>query len=215
MRYLTTTLLVIAFGGSYLLSPFALPTTASSLSRTALSRAMGARARQDTEAITEANWQQHPKIRAIRKMVASVDAGVKRGTFKTSQRRFDVDNCNDGSESLRRMAVDSKGIVRRYKTRGGTEDYLLTFQHYYDEAGRLRFVYIIGGAVNGTRIQHRIYFDEAGKRIWEAHKQLSGLGKTGFSDFPDDQLSISNPAKDFAAASPCPELKPRPRHRHK
>ena len=173
------------------------------------SRALG----QDTEAITEANWQQHPRIIAIRKMVASVDAGVKRGTFKTSQRRFDVDNCNGGSESLRRMAVDSKGIVRRYETRGGTEDYLLTFQHYYDEAGRLRFVYIIGGAVNGTRIQHRIYFDEAGKRIWEAHKQLSGPGKTGFSDFPDDQLSISNPAKDFAAASPCPELKPR--HRHK
>lgn len=107
------------------------------------------------------------------------------------------------------MAVDSKGIVRRYERQAGTEDYLLTFQHYYDESGRLRFVYIIGGAVNGTRIHHRIYFDEAGKRIWEAHKQLKGPGKVGLFDFPDDQLAISKPAEDFAAASPCPEKKPR------
>ena len=81
MRHLTTTLLVIAFGGLYLLSPFALPTTAS-LSHTALSRAAEARALgQNTETITEANWQQHPKI-------CCDTQGRKRGRCGIEERRF-------------------------------------------------------------------------------------------------------------------------------
>ena len=168
---------------------------------------------QRAEEITEANWQQHPKIRTIRNMVSSVDAGLKKGIFKTSQRKFDW--CDEGYEVLRRMDVDARGIVRRYEMQGGTEDHARTYQYYYDESARLRFVFISGGATNGTVIQHRIYFDEKGKRIWEAHKLVEGPGYPGLCHhcFPDEELQMSDPDKAFAAATPCPEIKPKSRRR--
>jgi hypothetical protein len=164
----------------------------------------GALKTDDTATTTVASSKQ-AKIREIRKLVNSVDLGISKGIFKTSQKRFE--DCEDGYEVYRQITVDTKGVVRRYETQGGTEDHLLTFEHYYDESGRISFVYIIGGAANGTRIQHRIYFDENGKRIFESHKNVTGPGYPGFSDYPDDELSISRPAEDFAAASQCPEIK--------
>ena len=155
--------------------------------------------------ITDANWARQLKISEVRKMVNSVNLGITKGVFKTSQKRFE--DCDGGYEIYRSITVDANGVVRRYEMQGGSEDHLLTFQHYYDESGRISFVYIIGGAYNGTHILHRIYFDKNGKRIFEAHKDVTGPGYPGFSDYPDDELSISNPAKDFAAASQCPEIK--------
>ena len=163
-----------------------------------------------TAAITKTNSERQPKVQEIRKMVNSVNLGMTKGILKTSQKRFE--DCEGGYEVYRRITVDANGVVRRYETQGGSEDHLLTFQHYYDESGRISFVFIIGGAVNGTRIQHRIYFDENGKRIWEAHKNVTGPGYPGFSDYPNDELSISRPAEDFAAASQCPEIKSKAKH---
>jgi hypothetical protein len=157
-----------------------------------------------------ANTDRQSTIKEIRKLVNSVNLGMTKGIFKTSQKRFE--DCEGGYEVYRRITVDAKGVVRRYEMQGGSEDHLLTFQHYYDESGRISFVYIIGGAVNGTRIQHRIYFDENGKRIFESHKNVTGPGYPGFSDYPDNELSISRPAEDFAAASQCPEIKTKAKH---
>ena len=209
MKSLLTTLLLTVVCGPHNCPPASSRTilTPARLSTTQLTKTEPG---QETS-ITEANWQQHPKIISICKIVNSVDAGVRRGIFKTSQKRFE--DCEGGYETYRRMAVDRKGVVRRYEMQGGTEDHLLTYRHYYDEAGRIRFVYIIGGAANGTRIQHRIYFDENGHRIWEAHKNVEGQGYPGFSNFPDDELSISKPTEDFAAASQCKEIKPKPKRR--
>jgi hypothetical protein len=179
------------------------------LSKTTGEPVFGALKADDTVPATVAKSEQ-AKIREIRKLVNSVDRGMTKGIFKTSQKRFE--DCEDGYEVYRRITVDAQGVVRRYETQGGTEDHLLTFQHYYDESGRISFVYIIGGAANGTRIQHRIYFDESGKRIFEAHKNVTGPGYPGFSDYPDDELSISRPAEDFAAASQCPEIKSKAEH---
>jgi len=99
------------------------------------------------------------------------------------------------------MAVDRKGVVRRYEMQAAPK-IILTYRHYYDEAAVSAFVYIIGGAANGTRIQHRIYFDENGKRIWEAHKNVEGQGYPGFPS----SLMTNSPfpsGEDFAAASQC------------
>ena len=179
------------------------------LSKTTGEPVFGALKADDTDPATVANSEQ-AKIREIRKLVNSVDRGMTKGIFKTSQKRFE--DCEDGYEVYRRITVDAKGVVRRYEMQGGSEDHLLTFQHYYDESGRISFVYIIGGAVNGTRIQHRIYFDENGSRIFEAHKNVTGPGYPGFSEYPDDELSISRPAEDFEAASQCPEIKSKAKH---
>lgn len=160
---------------------------------------------QDRDVITSANWQQHPKIRAVRSVVESVNDGLKKGALKISLRKFEY--CEPYEDTFRKMAKDAKGLIRRYEKQGGSDDSSLTWVHYYDEAARLRFVFISGGAVNGSRLEHRIYFDETGKRIWEEHKYVKGPGYTFPEVWPDEQLQKSDPAKAFLAASPCPEIK--------
>lgn len=155
--------------------------------------------------VTSANWQKHPKIQAVRAIVASVNAGLSKKTLKVSVRKFEY--CEPYEDTLRRKAVDSKGLVRMYETQAGSDDSSLTWQHFYDEAGRLRFVFITGGATNGAQLEHRIYFDEDGKRIWEEHKYKKGPEYTFPAVWPDDQLQKKNPAGAYAKKSPCPELK--------
>ena len=162
--------------------------------------------------ITKANWQQHPKIKAVRAMVESVKAGLTRGSFKVSKREFEY--CEPYEDTKRIMASDARGRVRRYETQGGSDDSALTTEHYYDEQGRLRFVFIQGGAVNGSKLEHRIYFDEHRKRIWEEQKYVAGPGYTFPEVWPDERLQMADPAKALAATSPCPEIKSRG-HRRK
>jgi hypothetical protein len=156
---------------------------------------------QDTD-VTKANWQQHPKIKAVRAIVDSINAGLNQRTFKVSERKFEY--CEPYEDTDRKMAVDSRGVVRMYEKQAGSDDSSVTWKHYYDEAGRLRFVFIAAGAVNGSKLEQRIYFDETGKRIWEDHKYLKGPGYTFPEVWPDDQLQIKDAAQAFAASSPCP-----------
>ena len=177
---------------------------------TILSGSFGARAMQE-EKITASNWQRHPKILQVRAIVNSVDASIKKGSFKISKREFEY--CESYEDTLRKMAVDSKGVVRRYENEAGSDDSALTWRHYYDQLGHLRFVFITGGAANGAQLEHRIYFDESGKRLWEEHKFVKGPGYTWPEVWPEEQndearpIQKSEPAKAFAAKSPCEEKK--------
>lgn len=160
---------------------------------------------QESDRITEANWERHPKIRAVRRVVQLVNAGLRKAAFKTSKREFEY--CEPYEDTLRRISVDSRGIARRYEKQGGSEDSSLTWQHYYDDSRRLRFVFISGAAVNGAHLEHRIYFDESGQRIWEDHKYAKGPEYSFPEVWPDEQLQKVDPAKAFAVASRCPERK--------
>lgn len=155
--------------------------------------------------ITQANWQQHPQIKAVRAIVQAVDAGLGKGLYKVSKRKFDY--CEPYVDTARMMATDSSGRVRRYEKQAGSEDSSLTWKHTYDEGGHLRFVFITGGATNGSELEHRIYFDETGQRIWEEQKYVKGPGYTFPTVWPDEELQSTDPAKAFAASSKCPEVK--------
>jgi hypothetical protein len=161
--------------------------------------------------VTQANWQQHPKIKTVRSIVDAVNAGLSKGAFKISQRKFEY--CESYEDTLRKLAVNPRGIVRMYEKQGGSDDSALTSKHFYDEAGRLRFVFITGGAANGAELEHRIYFDESGQRIWEDHKYVKGPEYSFPEVWPDEQLQTTDPASAFAARSPCRELKGKTRRR--
>lgn len=175
-----------------------------------LGGSLGARAMQD-EKITAANWQRHPKILQVRALVNSIDASIRKGSFKTSKREFEY--CEPYEDTMRKIAIDSKGVVRRYEDEAGSDDSMLTWRHYYDQRGRLRFVFITGGAANGAQLEHRIYFDESGKRLWEEHKYVKGPGYTWPEVWPEEQndearpIQKFEPAKAFAAKSQCEEKK--------
>jgi hypothetical protein len=153
--------------------------------------------------INQANWQQHPKIKAVRAVFQTVKAGLAAKAFKVRTRRFEY--CEPYEDTSRTLAVDTGGRVRYYEKQAGSDDSALKWEHYYDEAGRLRFVFITGGAANGSELEHRIYFDEDGKRIWEEHKYTKGPGYTFPEVWPDEQLQRSNVATAFNAKSPCSE----------
>lgn len=160
---------------------------------------------QETGEITKANWQQHPKIKAIRAIVQSVKTGLSRKSFTIKKRAFEY--CEPYEDTARAIATNSKGLVRFYQNEGGSDDSALKWEYYYDEGGRLRFVFITGGAVNGSKLEHRIYFDETGKRIWEDQVYKKGPGYTFPEVWPDEQLQISNAAEKFASKSNCPEIR--------
>lgn len=163
---------------------------------------------QQTE-ITEKNWQQHPRIKAVRRLVRSIDAGLKKGAYKTTERRFEY--CDDQHFTIRRIARDGKGIATWYRDYAEGEDASWDFYYYYDHAGRLRFVFAIARGANDTREQLRIYFDETGKRLWKDDKLLKGLGCPGcFSAYADSDAGLAfDPAKAFANDQGCKEIKPK------
>jgi hypothetical protein len=155
-------------------------------------------------AITKANWQRHPKIAQVRAIVQSVNAGMGGKSLRVKKRTFEY--CEPYEDTARTIATDAKGRVRFYVNEGGSDDSALKWEHYYDETGRLRFVLITGGAVNGSRLEHRIYFDENGKRLWEDHTYKKGPGYTFPEVWPDEQLQIKNPAAKFSSKSVCKEV---------
>ena len=201
-RFIVLFLLTIAFSVYSTASPREL----TPAKRRTTPRATSQPATQESGGeVTKANWQSHPKIRAIRAIVQSVKAGLARKSLVLKRRAFEY--CEPYEDTVRAIATDKGGRVRFYQNEGGSDDSSLKWEHYYDEAGHLRFVFITGGAVNGSRLEHRIYFDETGKRIWEEQVYTKGPGYTFPQVWPDEQLQITDAAAKFAADSKCPEAK--------
>lgn len=164
---------------------------------------------QSEDEINDKNWQSNSQIVAIRKMVNSANASVRNGAFKTEHRV-----CEEGWFSRLRIARDSKGTVRWYQHYQEGEDSSWDDNYYYDDAGRLRFVLMTSYAINGTREQHRAYFDESGRLLYHGRRLLKGPGYFGppVEDLKD--LAHMDPKKDFAeAAQGCKEVKSSSKHR--
>jgi len=164
---------------------------------------------QSEDEINDRNWQKNSKIVAIRKIVNSDNAEVRNGTFKTEHRI-----CEDGWFSRLRIAHDSKGTVRWYQHYQEGEDSSWDDNYYYDDAGRLRFVIMTSYAANGTRQQHRAYFDESGRLLYHGRRLLKGPGYFGPPVEDLKELVKMNPKKDFAEATQgCKEVKSPATHR--
>jgi len=159
--------------------------------------------------INDRNWQKNAKIVAIRKIVNSDNAEVRNGAFKTEHRI-----CEEGWFSRLRIARDSKGTVRWYQHYQEGEDSSWDDNYYYDDAGRLRFVLMTSYAANGTREQHRAYFDESGGLLYHGRRLLKGPGYFGPPVEDLKELVKMDPKKDFAEATQgCKEVKSPATHR--
>jgi len=159
--------------------------------------------------INDKNWQSNAKIIAIRKIVNSASANVRNGAFKTEHRI-----CEEGWFSRLRIARDAKGTVRWYQHYEEGEDSSWDDNYYYDDAGKLRFALMTSYAINGTREQHRAYFDESGHLIYHGRRLLKGPGYFGPPVEDLQELVQMNPNKDFAeAAQGCKEVKSPAKHR--
>jgi len=166
------------------------------------------RERQATP-VTKTNWNTHPSIVAIRQLVNTVNAGLKSGKYKTSKREFE--SCGDQYYTRRQVARNAKGVIVWYQEYFNYEDGSFNFDYYYDDEGHIRFLLGSARHANGTRAQHRIYFDASAKRLWEGD-EVKGLGCPGCfqNPYPENQLA-TDPAKTFANTEGCIDLKPEPR----
>ena len=163
---------------------------------------------QSEDEINDKNWQSNPKIIAIRKIVNSAHAEVRSGAFKTEHRI-----CEEGWFSRLRIARDSKGTVRWYQHYQEGEDSSWDDNYYYDDAGRLRFVLMTSYAINGTREQHRAYYDEGGHLIYHGRRLLKGPGYFGPPVEDLKETVHMDPKKDFAEATQgCKEVKSSAKH---
>lgn len=103
---------------------------------------------------------------------------------------------------------DAGGVTRLYRTDQGSDDSRVTTAQYYDGAGRLRLVIVEAAAVNGTALRDRIVIDDAGRRVRESRRRISGPGYTFPARWPDDLL-VRTPDRSFASNDPCGRPAPR------
>ena len=162
---------------------------------------------QSSATISESNWQRHPQIKTIRGIVSSINAGLKKRGFKVSERKFE--SCGESFFTLRRIAHNAKGAVVWYEDYSEGEDSSWDYHQYYDDSHRLRFVLIVVYAANGSRDQHRGYFDETGKLIWQNRKTLKGPGY--FTPQNVEELPKEDPEKEYTEHAGCVEMKPTPK----
>ncbi len=142
--------------------------------------------------ITESNWQNHPRIVEIRKIVVEIDTLISEGSL--AKKQAGQEYSEPYVDVLRQAFVDAKQIIRKFVRSAGSDDSAITGNYYYDGSGHLRFAYYLGAAVNGTRIQHRIYFDTHGNKIWEIQKLVEGPGYTFPTEWPAEDI-VFDPSK--------------------
>jgi hypothetical protein len=117
------------------------------------------------------NWRAHPDIVENRELCRSVDQRIAEKAMRWRGRPYE---CLPG-ETERFGFVDAGGRVRKLVRKGGSEDSAVSVAEWFDEAGQLRFAFFVARAVNGSSAQVRMYFDAAGKPLWE-QRDVTGPG---------------------------------------
>lgn len=128
--------------------------------------------------ITEKNWRNHPAIVEVRAVFSGIEDGVKTNRLKKKS----------VSEPAGTAFTDEEGKTRKFVSEGGSEDSAYTVSQYFDKRGILRFVFVTAGAVNGASAEYRLYFDAAGRKMWENRTITSKQGYTFPESWSEDAI---------------------------
>ena len=102
------------------------------------------------------NWAQDPKIKGIRQIVNNVDVKIKNGPVVTKTRSF----CYDNPNFTEHIIIETNdGRPLKYSRSCGSDDHVVNETSYYDQNGKLRFVYRVTNHINYGRKENRIYLD--------------------------------------------------------
>lgn len=143
--------------------------------------------------ITESNWIDHPEIKEIREIYSAIEADIKSINIIEHKKIYEYEE--PYKPVLKAIYVNKNNVARKYVEEASSDDSALSLSYYYENK-ILRFVFIKGGAVNGSHMEHRIYFNSKGKRIWEIQKYLVGPGYSFPTVWPDNQL-VFEPWEEF------------------
>jgi hypothetical protein len=134
------------------------------------------------------------EIIKINNIKDSIDKSIESGMLR--EKKKELGYSIPYEPTLKVIYTDKENAVYKYLQEAGSEDSALRSNFYYDNNHKLRFVLIYGRAVNGSELEHKIYFDENGKRISETHEYTKGEGYTFPEEWPEDQI-IFDPIKEF------------------
>ena len=117
---------------------------------------------------------QEREVAAVRAVYQEVTRAVAAGHLVRRDTTVACDESDLGQEIT--LWRDRAGLVRQLTWAGGTDDHAQTYRSYYDAAGRLRFVFVTRGAVNGTQQELRLYFGLTGTLLRRLEKRTAGPG---------------------------------------
>lgn len=142
--------------------------------------------------VNKTNWQSHPAIVKIRRIVTVIDRAERAGRLVSA-------HCwKEEWDQERTIWRDSRGRALKYVKRICGEDSCWKYSQYYDNRGTLRFVLAEIGAIPDTHIEYRHYFDADGKRIWSQRRLLSGPGYPVGDDEWNAGRAALNPEQEFS-----------------
>jgi hypothetical protein len=144
--------------------------------------------------VTQSNWLTHQAIKEIRLIYQKIESSIKKQHYQRKEKKQHYAVSYAPTRKI--IYIDTHNIVRKFIVEAGSEDSSLVYNYYYNDQGILRFVFITGGAINGSVMEHRIYFDVMGKRIWEIQKYVKGPGYTFPQVWPSQQI-YTNPLDEF------------------
>jgi hypothetical protein len=156
------------------------------------------------EAINEKNWINHPDVVEVRSLYKKIKEARDTGRLNRKERKFNY--CEPYEDTVRALYTDGNNRPQIYYYGGGSDDSVVHRELYYDENGKVRFAFIVAGAYNGTKLEHRVYLSKKGVKIWEIQKLLEGPGYTFPNAWPDDEM-IQNPVQAYNDKNSCPEIK--------
>ncbi|TGL61525.1 hypothetical protein EHQ58_05230 [Leptospira ognonensis] len=146
------------------------------------------------EIISKKNWMNNPSIIEIRNIYNLIENSIKANKLNIQTKEIEDEETNLPIEKT--VIYEKKSNVRKYIVSVGSDDSALSFNYYYDSMSNLRFVFITGGAVNGTYMEHRIYIDGKGNKIWEIQKITKGPGYPFKQNYELQDL-VHEPWADF------------------
>jgi len=123
---------------------------------------------------TSQTWQAHPDVVAARAVFNEVRAALDAG--KLSVRKSPA--CEEFSELS--GFTDATGTARMLVRRFGSSDSSQHVDAYYDDTGRLRFVFVRVDAVPSAWVEARWWIDEAGRVAWKS-RASGGEGPTYYA----------------------------------
>ena len=154
--------------------------------------------------ITEKNWRTHVDVVAIRTLVEGIERELKEKKLTGAR---SVPGCiNYSGDHARELVQDGKGRARIFVLEVGSGDSMATARHYYDDAGRLRFVFIRLGAVPDAHAEKRLYFSPEGRRIWETDQHIRGPDPWGRRVWPEGDLVRDPHARYQRVEKSCDRL---------
>ncbi len=136
-------------------------------------------------------------VDAVKDLFNEIEAGLASKALTTEK----LNDCNDEFSSFE-VSRDAKGAVRRLVHDFGGEDSSQRAASYYDDTGRLRFLFVKVGAVPSAWVEARWWFDERGKII-KTRRKVGGEGPQYYAHEPGPYL-VKDPVTFLKQLQRCP-----------